>query len=1205
MATYIDNIVKFHTFSKSPVSKDTTLGGAVNPSGHTVTTSQVRAQDIPAFLNTFQGTKEQAITWLGNNYPTPAHNDIVFYGGEFKAGFSTPKCLIYVSKQEVDDELVDLPSEQCGWQDFDITTAATLKNSEGKDVIAVHQNCTTVFVDGSNNAATNSNRNSLFVKRADGSILDHFVASTDKIVAGMPSLGYNALVLWNSAAIDEGELDANYIGNTFAGIVHLNKQYSTGDDAKFKVTCFEYIGDKLDTALGDIDGKIQDIVGTTMEGVVASVGTTTAAQNAGISVDSSTKTSPKIDITTGTVGGDSDAKLVTGSAVKTYVDSATAKATVSAEGVITTGDETKLVTATGAQNIAKKAASDEITAAVADGSVIDTRIDEVISDATLTDGQKIADTTETSKLVTVEQVKEYVTENAQVTVTVGETDVTSTGFEFAGSAGADVSVAAEMDENGKVTYSATLSKATVDATTGAITNDSGSLAVSATDAKTIVDKAISAAVTDGSIIDNRIDEVLSANTATLTTDNTIKEGDESKFVTASDAEKLANKAISVSLAGTTDGTIGKAISDVATTANSAVQSVTLADGSSTLLTVTDGTDVTISLSTEVATKSDAATAASDAITTSLAGTTDGTIGYAVADAKKAGTDAAAALETAKEQTLAQTGTLSGMFSVTTAGTVGTGITGITISDNGLSDAIAGAKTDAVATVKALTLTASDSDDAGKVTVALGGTVETPTITVTSSDIASAQTLSELSSKVNTHIEEAAGLYLSVEKVTALPEGDDRKTNKIYLLPLDTEAGREQNIHTEYIWTGSAWEVIGTTAIDINSLEAAAKAAQDAADTAQGEVDALEGVVAALQQTHATDKAELDAELSAMTQIITSLNGEVDGIDTRLTTAESTITALTEGENSVDSKIQTAINALDGGGSSAGVEVTQVDGVVTAVVVTPGSIAENDASVVTGGAVYTAIKAVSDLVGTTAVATQISNAIAALDSTETGDGITVTLTDGKVTAVSAAAGEVVENNTDVVTGGVVYTAVKEVKTIAEAKISAVQNDSTHFGSPLVTTSGTTVTVSPAKEWSVGTTKPASTITSVINGKMSDGSTIDDANLIDGTSMFANNTALKTYVGDLSKLTIGTHMFSGCTGLTTFVGDLSSLTKGDGMFNGCPLSVESFMYIVNSLPMATDPSSNALAISVVPLEGEDESLVDDLDSELQNKGWSRSR
>ena len=236
MATYINNNVKFHAFSKSPVSPDTTLGGAVNPSGHTITTSQVRAQDIPAFLNTFQGTKDQALTWLETNYATPTHNDIVYYGGEFKAGFSTPKCLKYNAKAETP-----------AWEDFDITTASTLKNADDKDVIAVHQNCTTVFVDGGNNAATNSNRWSLFVKKSDGSILDHFVASTDKIVAGMPSLGYNALVLWNNAAIDEGELDANYVGNTFAGIVHLNKQYNTGDDAKFKVTCFEYIGEKLDS----------------------------------------------------------------------------------------------------------------------------------------------------------------------------------------------------------------------------------------------------------------------------------------------------------------------------------------------------------------------------------------------------------------------------------------------------------------------------------------------------------------------------------------------------------------------------------------------------------------------------------------------------------------------------------------------------------------------------------------------------------------------------------------------------------------------------------------------------------------------------------------------------------------------------------------------------------------------------------------------
>lgn len=239
--TYINTNVKFHGFSKSPVSPDTTLGGAVNPSGHTITTSQVRSQDIPAFINTFQGTEAQARTWLSTNYPEPAHNDIAYYGGEFKAGFSTPKCLKYNAKAETP-----------GWQEFKLIDAQTLKNADDKDVIAVHQNCSTVFVDGGNNAATNSNRWSLFVKKADGSILDHFVASTDKIAGGMPSLGYNALVLWNGAAIDEGELDANYVGNTFAGIIHLNKQYSTGDDAKFKVTCFEYIGEKLDKKVADL-----------------------------------------------------------------------------------------------------------------------------------------------------------------------------------------------------------------------------------------------------------------------------------------------------------------------------------------------------------------------------------------------------------------------------------------------------------------------------------------------------------------------------------------------------------------------------------------------------------------------------------------------------------------------------------------------------------------------------------------------------------------------------------------------------------------------------------------------------------------------------------------------------------------------------------------------------------------------------------------
>ena len=302
-----------------------------------------------------------------------------------------------------------------------------------------------------------------------------------------------------------------------------------------------------------------------------------------------------------------------------------------------------------------------------------------------------------------------------------------------------------------------------------------------------------------------------------------------------------------------------------TTAESAVQSVSRATGSSELITVTDGTDVTISLSTEVATKTDAATAASTAITTSLAGTADDTIGGAISSAVS---DLETKLTTGEGSLGKKVETLEGSVK--------------TITETTIPAAITSAQNGAVATVKALNLTASDTDDAAKVTVTLGGTVETPSITVTTSDIASAQTLATLKSTVETHISEAAGLYLSVEKVDALPADADAKTNKIYLVPVDTEAGRAQNIHTEYIWTNGQWEIIGTTAIDINSLEASAKAAQDAADKAQGEVDAVE-----------TKIAEMDADLT--------VNGisvkQVDGKVTELT--ESLITAsVPEGTTSV-------------------------------------------------------------------------------------------------------------------------------------------------------------------------------------------------------------------------------------------------------------------------------------------------------------------
>lgn len=490
---FIDKIVKFHTFSKSTVRDSLTLGEAVNPSGHTVVSSQVRTDDIPAFIDTFQDTKEAALTWAAANVDANArHNDILYYGGKFNMGFSNPKCLIRVAKQEVEGKLVDLPAEQHSWQDFTIVGKSFLANADGKNVIAIHTDADVCYVHGDNNAAVNSNQNSAFVRKSDGTFLDHFVAPTDQILGGQPSLGYGLCLFKtganNGKAFTEGEVigDNNYIGNSFAGLIHFMDERDEIADATdnykaagFYVNCFEYIGDKLDTTLGNIREEIQDIVGVTMEGVVASVGTTTAASAAGISVDSSSKTSPKIDLTTGSVTS-GETKLVTGGAVKTYVD----------------------------------------TTALAEGGSI---------------AQKIA------------EAKQAAIDSAKVTLTAG------TGITIPNSGTAQTAFTVSVDTDVIAT------KQSVDDLSGLVTGLSETVGSN----KTEVDGKISAI-----------------------------EG------------KLAST-----------GEIGQAIADVKATADSAVQSVTKASGSSSLITVTGTTDVTISLSDTVATKSDISTAISEATST--------------------------------------------------------------------------------------------------------------------------------------------------------------------------------------------------------------------------------------------------------------------------------------------------------------------------------------------------------------------------------------------------------------------------------------------------------------------------------------------------------------------------------------------------------------------------------------------------------------
>ena len=822
MAFTTANLSLYHSFSKMPAQDSTTLGNAINKSGHTVTASEVWAQDIPYYgkMGSIEDVKSKV-------QPYARKNDMCY----ITAGADKGKTFQYDGNGN--------------WTDITATLidGALIKNANDDVVLLYHKGQTLTNLTADNNANTDSADNAarLWAKRdtegvtipnSGTRLIEQFVAPTDKALNGLASVAY-APVIANGSLIS----GSNYYDYCFSGTILWASKRTTST----VIDCFEYVGQKVSTVVDTVTTNAaeiksvkdqvdtisdalglgatpgQDTLGSrvsktesalrTMLGlgtdaeVVASQSIAKSIQDAIDALgDVAVKSDIKISDIKVKVGNGEATSLTPDSNKSVTIEIPDApEAVVTAEGTVTTDGFTKTAAVTSLANAAINAAITGTDGAIADA------IDQGISNATLTSGDNAIESATgdtATKLVTAAQVKEYVDENAKVTITAATAE-DSTGITISPNGQESTSFTIGIDQTKIAT------KQSVDDVADAISGVSQTVA------------SIQSQLSTGSV------------------------------ATGISEAKAAAQAAQAA-------------------ADAKVASVT---GGNSLVTVSGDKNVTITVSSEIATKTDAANAASSAITTSLAGTTAGTIGAAVADAKKAGTDAASALNTAKGQSLAQTGTLSGMFSVTTAGTVGTGITGITISDTGLSTAISNARTNAVADVKALTLSASDTDDAAKVTVALGGTVETPTITVTTSDIASAQTLATLKSTVETHISEAAGLYLSVKKVDTLPADADAKTNKIYLVPVDTEAGRAQNIHTEYIWTNGQWEIIGTTAIDINSLEASAKAAQDAADKAQGEVDAVEEAIAAM-----------DADLTVNGISVKQVDGTITELSEALITA---------------------------------------------------------------------------------------------------------------------------------------------------------------------------------------------------------------------------------------------------------------------------------------------------------------------------------
>lgn len=761
---------QFHVFSKSPSSAATSLGSASNRSGHTVTATDVWAEEIPAFYEVPDMNSTASLSANENDLCRVGNGVAIYKNGAWS--------LEYASYMDIPD-------------------GHEFLNASGKPVIRFHKNRLARLLTVKNNAADDGLNSSAKIQGWDKNansgqgapyeyvetapkFVSQFVTSTDKIVDGKPSKGYGPFVMAGTTTgditkvLNEGTVDDNdYVANSFAGIIQYNKKRT---DAIY-VHAFEYCGNSLKTAYSDIE-ELSDIISkisVTAKGGLQ--GVSDAAETAGIStkwvklvdgkevdaLQTEEGAYPVLTITTGSVDGNDNAKLVTGSAVQTYVEdyvATNAKVSVNGQSATTitvkgteesssdivhikvTEDKTTtdkigltltatideavfdengnlqqdgVVIATIAEKIADSAIKDAIET---DKGAIKDAIDSAISGATLADGEKIATTTDTSKLVTVEDVTTYVSENAKVTLTQG-TGITVT-------------------PNGEASTSFTVA---VDDTV-----------------------ATKQSVDD---LDTRLDTA-EGTLKTLTETGGVIESIQS------DIEAIETSLTSGAIHNEIDG-VRQTANAAKATADTAVQTVSKS-GSSTLLSVTQtGTAVTVGLSDTVATKSDITTeinklSAADGAITALDGRVDaietslaagGTTAEAIAAAKKAGTDA----QTAADAKVAD----------------------VTVDGTSIVSGNAGSKTVALTTTKGVEIT--------------------PSATSTSTALATEASVAKAIASIT-----SVGVSYEV-----IPDGQTHTSittpvnGRIYLEKDTTNA--EAGVYIEWMYTEKGWEQIGSTKTD--------------------------------------------------------------------------------------------------------------------------------------------------------------------------------------------------------------------------------------------------------------------------------------------------------------------------------------------------------------------------------------------------------
>ena len=795
---------RFHTFSKVPAGATSELAVAVNKAGHIVQANEVRADAIPycGIQGSLEAIKTAYATYPNGTLALVRNTDNLYQ----KTGTDTW-------------QQITIPQEG---KFTAITANGQPVSEENPAVLRWHYKVTLSTLNPDNNGQDSNRFSAKYLGVAGVSdAIGQFVTPTDNIFNNAVSGGYDVQIFKNGGTMNKGESEANdqWMDSPYSGMILFMKQQATTD--VHKMTCFEYCGRTVSEAMASIKtdaaGGIKGVTAgvgitvdsTTGEGLkptitvdttviatkksvddlstevakkVASVGKDEASHSA-LTV-TGTATAPTVKLTvdgtvtagnTGLVTGGTvaqhltdttataidassttgDAKLVTAGAVKTHVTTVAGTTLDSAKDY--TDDEIKKVTdelaASGTIGKAIAQAQEDIEDVEGEVNTLKTKSLEqtstgssyvtVSTKGSIADGLQsieVTDTGLTTKIATLEKADtDNLAEAKKYT-----TDTIATELGDAGSIGSKIKEAKDAADQAKSTANEKVASVTVTDTTGTITSGGTSTApVFTVAAGTIEEGKLVTGTTVKSYVGG-IQEALQGSIDAI--DTSLKTG-----------------AIHQEIDG-----VRTIATQAKTTADTAVQTVT----GDTYVTATKS-DTVVTLQTQL-TALDAALAAE--------GTT---LATNIAEAKKAGTDAAADVETLKTTNITEQSVTGAGITVTLGGKVGT-------------PSLTGSVTTASYTPATETAKGSWSDTS-KVAVASD-------VARAINDVNDAHTADI--AKVTAAIEALTTSGFERVVVTQLPT-TDIKLNAIYLIKnTDSEAGE----YIEYIYVGELGEG-GTGSVD--------------------------------------------------------------------------------------------------------------------------------------------------------------------------------------------------------------------------------------------------------------------------------------------------------------------------------------------------------------------------------------------------------